>query len=325
MRVDNENEAIEPLMLEAMAWVLRFASGEVTDDDARGLGVWRAQSLAHDAAFREMVKFRSIACQLPPQQLSLATADVLPFAAPARSLSRRHFLVGGGAIAASIVGAVVVARPPLGMWPSLAELLADHRTGAGEHFTFAPTGGVEIEMNSRTAISLTGQGHAIDLVAGEAFVSVAPRSAAFEVTTDGNRLSAINATFNVQSFNDRVRVTCATGIVDCDILGQRSRLSSGERLDLSPEGRLANSTVDPVEAASWRRGILVFKGTPLSDVIAELNRYRSGPILLADSALGARPVNANFHTRRLGAAVAQIERLLNVRARILPGDVILIG
>jgi transmembrane sensor len=44
------------LTREALAWVVRLKSGEATLEDAEQMITWRAQSPAHEHAFRDAVK-----------------------------------------------------------------------------------------------------------------------------------------------------------------------------------------------------------------------------------------------------------------------------
>jgi transmembrane sensor len=44
------------LIRDALAWVIRLKSGEATLEDAEQLINWRAQSQAHERAFRDAVK-----------------------------------------------------------------------------------------------------------------------------------------------------------------------------------------------------------------------------------------------------------------------------
>src|SRR3974377_1873781 len=47
---------LDPLLREALAWVIRLNSGTATTDDAAALALWRAQSPEHEAAFGEAVR-----------------------------------------------------------------------------------------------------------------------------------------------------------------------------------------------------------------------------------------------------------------------------
>lgn len=52
------------LVFEAFRWLSCFTSGEMTDDEASGLAEWRAQSAAHDIAFRRLAGLHAPACMM---------------------------------------------------------------------------------------------------------------------------------------------------------------------------------------------------------------------------------------------------------------------
>ena len=62
-----------------------------------------------------------------------------------------------------------------------------------------------------------------------------------------------------------------------------------------------------------------------SRVIAEVNRYRPGRIVLIDRSLGDEEVTARFRLDRLDDAIAQIHEVFRARIRTLPGGLVLVG
>jgi len=64
--------------------------------------------------------------------------------------------------------------------------------------------------------------------------------------------------------------------------------------------------VDTASLLAWAEGRLVFKDTPLGDVVAQLRRWYAAEIRLADPALGARRVSASFQ----GEPLQQVLNLL---------------
>lgn len=302
------------LLVEAADWVVCLTSGAATDDDAARLAAWRETSPAHEAAFREIAGARSYAV--------VAKHNKQP-----AMVSRRAILAGGttAVLAAMTVG---IARPPLGLWPSFAELTADHRTAIGERYAFAPVIGVKIEMNSRTALSLiddSAEGsRGINLVTGETFITAERLAAAFRVKAGAVNASTRGAQFNVQRLDGGVRVACVSGMVECG--GDRPiRLHANEQMFVASNGTIRRGMVDGGKATAWRRGLLIFEGAPLAQVVDQINLYRSGKIVLANTALGRLEVNAVFHTNRIEEAVPQIEQLLNLHARHLAGGVVVMS
>lgn len=301
--VITEDRKLDQAMVEAVEWLVRLSSGEATDEDARALEQWRAQDPANDKAFRTMASLRPVARALKK----------------APKLDRRAVLTGGGGLIAAI-GAFMVVRPPLHMWPSLAELMADHRTGPGQRYAFAPVNGVKVEMNSRTSVSLVDDGAGIELIDGEAFVTI-NRAGVFVVKAGRARAMAENAALNVQTLGSAVRVSCIAGRVTCERGSVRETLGPREELTLSADGTAVRRVVAVAQLAAWRQGLLVFEATPLVEVVEQFNRYRSSPIVLANSDMAQRPVSGVFYTDQIDPAITQLQQLLNLHLRELPGGV----
>ena len=321
-----EDAPLAPLTREALGWIAHLSSGEATVDDADALARWRAGSNAHETAFREALIFRHAITDVGQAMLAeREAAGVATLRSRTAPINRRSFLVGGGsAVAASLAGAWMLANPPMDMWPSFAELSADYRTGTGERRSIQPVAGLSVEMNTRTSVARTLGGDGINLVAGEAFVKV-DRSKAVQISARDGVVVATRAAFNLRNLGNAVCVSCLDGQVHVRQGTADQVLLAGRELTYSADRFGPVETVDPNSATAWRSGLLIFQGEALSHVIDELNRYRSGRIILTDAALGRRPVNAVFHLDQVDDAVNQIENLLTVRARKLPGSVVLLG
>lgn len=295
------------LLIEAADWMVLLMSREMSDADATRLVQWRAQSSAHDAAFREI-------------------AGVSDYARAAQQhgkpVDRRAILAGGGVALAAAFG-FGIARPPLGLWPSYAELAADHRTPKGGRLAWQPAQGVQVELSSRTAASMIGDGTGLRLVHGEGYLSTALNAAAFLVEMGAFTLSAQGASFNLQALDTLQRVSCVHGTVHCAIGDQRIALHAGQELKRAADGTLHRATANRTNAAAWRRGMLVFEGSPLADVIDQLNLYTSRRILLRNASASTTPLSAVFHLESIDAAVRQIGTLLGLKVRDLAGLVVL--
>ena len=87
----------------------------------------------------------------------------------------------------------------------------------------------------------------------------------------------------------------------------------------------AIQTIDPDETSAWRQGALVFRQTPLPDVVAEINRYRRGHVVLLDGKRGASAMSGRFEIRDMEKVLVQIERAFGLTATRLPGNVVLLS
>lgn len=329
---------IDPLDVEALDWVVRLTVGQLSDSDREAFERWRTTSEDHDRAFAEASALGGYVRRIPLPVGPDGFADtdepntdrsnnVLPFTAPPPTpgMSRRAFIGGGGAIAASITGGLMVANPPLGLWPSLSELMADVRTDAGERRSFSPIAGVDVELNSRSSASRTDGGNGLDLVHGEVFISVNEADGPFRVKAGGGIVTAEHASFNVQSFGGELCVTCSGGSVSVLWEERSETLTAGREFVFGSDGELREREADTFVRLAWRRGLLILRRTPVSEAIPQINRYFPGRLVLTDGLKSSWPVTGVFHIDQIHVAVVQLQRLLNVEATHLPAGVVLLG
>lgn len=326
MTESDDNEAEEALRREALAWLARFSLGEVAEEDLVALRRWRDASPAHAAALAEAGRLWAD-LEGPLRVLGSEGATEPSRKEPVvRRSSRRMFLMGGAAVAASAAGVMMV-RPPLELWPSIAELAADHRTGTGERQHLALADKVSVDLNTRTSISLRSedQDAGIELVSGEASVTVGEAEKPFVVFAAEGHASALRATFNVRRQGAAVRWTCIDGEIAVAFGGRTCTLGPAQRVTYDPTGLGEVAKADLAVDVAWRSGILVFRNTPLGLVIDEVNRYRSGRIILLDKSLGGRLVTARFEIARLDTVMNQIGNVFKVPVKTLPGGLVLVG
>ncbi|HEX4182799.1 MAG TPA: DUF4880 domain-containing protein, partial [Caulobacteraceae bacterium] len=146
----DNNLDLDALASEARAWVGRMASGEATSADTAALMLWRSLSSEHARALGEAVRLRRRVVAAGQELRSQPNARWLvsrPSRQSGGAIGRRAFI--GGAVAASV--AALAVRPPMGLWPSLPELLeelqADYRTRTGERKTVVIARGLAVELN----------------------------------------------------------------------------------------------------------------------------------------------------------------------------------
>lgn len=335
MTTRDDSQGAETLDLEALDWVVRLTVGQVSAADWSAFELWRMQSVAHDAAFAAASDLcghlRRMPLDIAPDTFADA-GGVLPFAPAAHrpaavrtAVSRRAFMRGGGALAASLAGGMLMSRPPLDLWPSLAELMADERTERGQRHSFSPVEGVSVELNSRSSASRVDGGDGMRLVSGEAYVAVRDLAEPFRVGAGGVTLSTRDAAFNVQSRDEAVCVTCVRGTVDAVLDGRRERIGAGGELLAVGDGTLRGYAADPVVRLAWRRGLLILRRTPVSEAVPQINRYFPGRLVITDSSKSDWPVSGVFHIDHIELAVIQLQRLLDMKATRLPGGVVLLG
>ncbi|MBE3024421.1 DUF4880 domain-containing protein [Janthinobacterium sp. GW458P] len=303
---------------QAAAWWARLRADDFTRADADALRAWCASSPDHARAWRELQQLWQA---LDPALARAAAApqreNVLAF--PARP-GRRAFL--GGALAAGV--AALALRPPLGAWPSLQELGADYRTGTGEQRQVALSPQMTVQLNTQTRIDVRAP-ESIELLAGEAEILASGARQPVSVVAGAGRLLAQSARFNVRHTDDAVCVTCLAGAVDVVWRQRRVTLDAGQQVVYDGRGVQAARMAAPGEASAWRTGALSFAGKPLAEVVAEINRYRPGRVLLRNPELGRRLVRMRFSIAQIDGALAMIRDLTGAQMTSLPGGVVLLS
>lgn len=311
------------LLDRAIDWVALLRSGRATTEDADQLQRWRALSPAHEAAFRQAARLYR---DLGTMGAEIERRKIRQFV-PRAAMTRRALI--GGALAASVAGYMAV-KPPLELWPSLAEMSADYRTAKGEQRDIALADNVSLKLNTQTSVAVRGSGTSprIELISGEAAItSQRAPSEPLVVMVAGGEISSAAGEVNIRCIDGVVLATCIQGSIRVNHGGRSVDLVGGQQIAYSasePLGKPA-PVIDPAGLSAWRERLLIFKDKPLAAVVSEINRYRPGKIVVTNADLGQRLVNGTFHTDKLDDFVAQVGQLYAVKVRSLPGGVVLLS
>ena len=209
---------------------------------------------------------------------------------------------------------------------------ADYRTLIGEQKTLHLADGSTVYLNTDTAIdvSFDQRERRILLLQGEAEFAVAhDRNRPFRVTAGNTTTEAIGTHFAVHYSHAAGDVTLLEGAIRVT-----HRLANTENADhavLKPGDHVAfnEQRLGAVQGAdltitdAWRRGRVVMNFVPLQDVVAEINRYRRGRVLLLDSELGQRKIHVAMKISQIDDWLDALEETLPLRVRHL-GPVVLL-
>jgi len=300
------------LGVEARSWAIRLKTGQPTVDDVAAFRRWRAQSTGHAQAW-------ALVCQDWKTVADVAQhyqeGNRQRLAKPQPKKVSRRFVLGAAASALGTLVVAGVARPPMGLWPSWSELGADYRTATGEQRDIQLADRVQVSLNTQTSISVrqTDGAPSIELIAGEAAVST--RYAPCEVVADDVRIVMSNGAVDVRRLaSGQVRLRCIDGSVQLHHPSRTAALAAGQQVvyDRSRLGQFEEASPD---GANWRQGVVVFDNLKLVDAIAEINRYRSGRVVLINDALANRRFSANFKIDALNDAIELLRVVHNLHVR----------
>jgi transmembrane sensor len=319
-RTIEETAELPDLEADAVAWVIRLTSGESSAADRAAFEVWRAQSPAHEVAIVEARK------------LWLGLGDVLPapaVVAPAASVrihpelrsQRRPRLASSLVTIASLALLVSVGFRYMNNWRH------DYVTAAGQRQVVALADGTRVQLGSGSAIDVEfGAGtRRVRLVRGEAYFDVVhDAQRPFVVGAGREAVRDIGTAFSVRlEGDDGVVVVVERGVVEVTGSATAVTLLPNQRVRT---GKNRNARVEPANIAedlAWTNGRLVLEDRSLREVVDELNRYYGSNVVLLDSEIGSRRVNAVVDLEHIDDWLDALRDSQSVKVARLPGFVLL--
>ena len=315
------------LDLRAAEWVVRLAGG-LSTAERRELNRWLAESPAHAAAFEEARTAWGKMGQLRLRPGQLAEDTVLPPDSPARRGPRRRCLSWQRGLASAACLILLAVGATLWHGDPRLMLTADHHTPTGEQRRVTLPDGSRVELGPASAIRLDYNASArrVVLLSGLAHFTAAPAANAedrpFIVAAADGHARVLGTEFMVAHVPGGAEVTVLEGRVEvarrAAEYGLARVLARGQAVRYSAAGLGAVRAVNTRRATAWRRGRLIFDKAPLGEVVAALNRYRRGRIMITDPALASRRVSGIFQTATPEAALATIARDLRLNTLSLP-------
>ncbi len=299
---------------EATEWLILLQEEPDDPDLRRQFETWRRERPGNAAAWAATLRVSSLVEAVPP-----ATAERWrPFVAGTRRtrLRRRGLQMAALAVAASLAVLVV---PDI-----LLQVRSDYATGSAQTRTVTLDDGsiVVLAPDSAIAVAYSATERRIDLLAGEAFFEVTANSARpFRVLARQIRATVVGTAFDMVRHADGAMIAVEQGTVRVDYPAVSppvtERLEPGQSVRVSWTGAVDRRGGPPSQVAAWRRRQLIAQDQPMRDVIDQLRRYYRGAIIVADSALGDRPVTGVYNlsdpvdalrgiARAHGATVRQI-------------------
>lgn len=312
----------DPMIEEALRWLVVLQDEDASDADRRSFELWLKRDRRHADAWRRAQHVWARADSLQPalgeRRIVLGPGN-LPNrtspnrdAVPARVGRRRWLQAAAAAAAVAVPAGILLSRPGL---------FADHATAIGERRSVSLEDGSTIELASGSSLSVdfAADARRIVLHDGQAFFTVARDSARpFVVDAAAGRTLALGTAFDIKRMGDSVTVAVTEHSVAVSVPGaERVIVEQGQQVRYGARtvGVVRDADLEQIEA--WRHDRLIFHEAPLGEVIADLERYRGGRIVMTDSRLRRMPVTAVFDTRQTDAALDTIAGTLPIRMRRL--------
>ncbi len=206
----------------------------------------------------------------------------------------------------------------------------EFQTALGEWKQFQLNDGSTITLNtgSHVSVALERSQRNITLHKGEAIFDVArDRERPFTVNTRQGSVHVLGTKFNILDAPDKVEVTVFHGRVglapntkkmpteNVALFEPEITLQANQQLSIAEAEQGMNPReVDAKLITAWQNGRLVYHGTPLAQVVADINRYYASQLVLEDAALGKREVVAVIKLGNFDQTVSALSSTLQLSA-----------
>lgn len=304
---------------QAIRWYVLLNSGETTEQERRGYETWRNAHPLHAIALARLETVQSTLVGVPGTLAMPALTSA--------AISRRNLVKSVAWLAlGSSAGMLAWREQPWQSW------FADFNTATGEQKQAELADGIKLMLNTATSVDVRfdQQSRQIRLHRGEILVQTAANVAGLPpltVTTRHGQITALGTRFTVRDNDKHTDVIVLEHAVEISPqhVPLKQRLEAGNQIAFT--GTTMGSAISASATAdTWAQGQLMVNDRPLSEVIAELARYRrgylrcsaevadiriSGVLPLADTDEALAILTSRFPVRiaRLGRYWVSVERV----------------
>jgi len=291
-RLDRMQSRADEIEQYAGRWLELVALGDMTADEIASFEAWKAQAVAHHVAY---VRLEAVWRQTERLAALRRPAVSEPSAKPQNgNWSRIRYAVA--------LAMFVVVGAGYSWWGQRTPELA-YTTAVGGHkiIKLADGSGIELNTDSSIRVQLDGHSRKVTLDKGEAYFEIThDPQRPFTVLAAGHRIVDLGTKFAVRERDDSLRVSLVEGRA---------------RLELTPSSQVHSAVLNPGDVATatadkisvrptsrqlmtnqlgWRRGVIVFDNTPLTNAVEEVNRYNHTKLVVAGTSISRLTITGTF-------------------------------
>ncbi|MBA0160652.1 FecR family protein [Pectobacterium versatile] len=315
------NDYPPEIQQQAARWAIRLAEAPLDDEQELTFQHWLAQDPRHHHALEQAgMLWHGLGSLSAEQRQELQPQP--PATLPVRRVNRMtQWKIAALLLLGFSLGTTWISE---GILMLRSDYHAAHQV---KHVTLPD--GSEVDMDAGSAISLayTPQERRVTLLQGSAWFTVAPTTTQekrpFLVDAALGTTQALGTQFIVQNSSQTTTVGVVEHSVQVTANGETLRLDEQQAARYTEQGMTRLPGWNSRERGDWRRGLLIFDQQPLAIVIARINQYRAGTIVIPTSALRQRQVSGIFSLNELDGALQTIATELGAKTVSLPGVTLL--
>lgn len=313
----------------AADWWVRLRAPDATDDTVEQWLAWTLEDPRHIATFERINAFAEKLGSLDDvSRQSLAKA----FGKSAAPERRWVPLAAAASVAVvALSGAVFFAWTHLA--PGVSMQVYNSAIAQNRDFTLPDGTQVALGAASTMSTQFSKDQRSIELKHGEAFFQVVhDQSRPFTVAAGDISIRDIGTAFDVRRTGERVTIAVTQGRVEITDMRRKPgetrastlEVSAGQLVSYDPASSgMTIGSIAPEQATAWRNDRLEFIDEPLSVVIANLNRYSSRPLYIADADLDKLSYTGSIRTDAIDSWLGALPQVFPLRVNQQASQVIL--
>lgn len=339
------NAERDAIHLAAADWLARLREPDISSDELLNWQKWMADDARHARSFARMQEVSQLLHTLPrPSRfhssndsednydgsIPLSEWRAMHTAKQPKAAWRRRFVIPV-AIAASIFLVVAAALVVQQFRSHPNPQVVQTPIGQNRSIELPDGSNVTLGADTKLTVAMNATSRQIHLLHGEAFFKVAKDpSRPFKVHAGDATVLAVGTEFNVNRAQNQVVVSVIegrvivepqTGIVPIALLRRFKsnfaavKLDAGQQTKASGAGvQVATPLLDTAIATSWQSGRLAFRLKPLREVLEDVNRYATKPIVAEDEEIALLRVTGTVMSDNVRPWVNSLQNALGIEA-----------
>lgn len=300
----------------AVDWFLRRSAAPLSRADAAAFQAWIEASPENQDAYLAVETFWSGTAQLETlSRFEEKRRQILKDVDRGR-VTRRAGMFSIAALVAGVTGAGVY-----GFMAPKRLVNQSFRTAVGQQATVTLPDGSVVTLNTDTVVRTRADGERrlVYLDRGQAYFKVAKdRRHPFVVTAAGRTVTALGTAFDLRVDGGALKVVLIEGKVRVEALAEpaakpavrspvamepaaapalpvrSTEMEPGSQLVALGDGDWRLTRANIARETSWVHGKIMIDNEPLGDVVAELNRYSTRKIVIADPHLAEQQISGVY-------------------------------
>jgi transmembrane sensor len=170
---------------------------------------------------------------------------------------------------------------------------------------------VDLNTNSVLVVEQHLYSRQLQLTQGEALFTVQHGWRPFTVFANQTKIRDIGTIFNIRNTENGAVVTVVEGSVE--VRTRQAQRILTKDISVTTRGGVISESRCTSANIAWQQGRLMFDGTPLSEVVSELQRYHREPIKIADTSIARYRLSGEYDINGINALLDTLPEIMPVQ------------